>query len=183
MIPYLRWGVMRCLVCGAEMQLLEVIPDNTMPVSCYEQQAFKCPGCHDVERRLVRREQPPRAQPSVSACKTCDEPVASVTAWARAVTKLRNHQAALQQRAALVEVSREVQREFNRMWDGFTPSIGKTTSPANLSTPTNQQPSRPQQSAPAHSAALLDALTDVIAKFCVSQTLSTAQHRSERSRA
>jgi hypothetical protein len=44
---------MRCLVCGAEMHVEQVAPDDTMPVSGYEHRTLKCPQCGDTERRLV----------------------------------------------------------------------------------------------------------------------------------
>ena len=44
---------MRCLVCGAEMRVVEVAADDTMRVSGYEYHTLQCSGCDDVERRLV----------------------------------------------------------------------------------------------------------------------------------
>ena len=44
---------MRCLVCGAEMHVEQVAPDDTMPVCGYEHRTLKCPQCGDTERRLV----------------------------------------------------------------------------------------------------------------------------------
>jgi hypothetical protein len=48
-----RACAMRCLVCGAEMHVEQVAPDDTMPVSGYEHRTLKCPQCGDTERRLV----------------------------------------------------------------------------------------------------------------------------------
>ena len=44
---------MRCLVCNAEMILMKVVEDDTMPVPGFEHHTFMCSECHDVERRLV----------------------------------------------------------------------------------------------------------------------------------
>ena len=44
---------MRCMACGAEMILMHVVRDETMPVSGFEHRTFMCSGCHDIERRLA----------------------------------------------------------------------------------------------------------------------------------
>jgi hypothetical protein len=44
---------MRCLACGADMILLNVVRDDTMPVAGFEHHTFMCSQCHDVERRLA----------------------------------------------------------------------------------------------------------------------------------
>jgi hypothetical protein len=44
---------MRCMACGAEMILMNVVPDDTMTVPGFEHHTFRCSDCHDVERRLV----------------------------------------------------------------------------------------------------------------------------------
>ena len=44
---------MRCLACGAEMHLMHVIQDDTMPVPGYEHRTFMCSACGDIERRLA----------------------------------------------------------------------------------------------------------------------------------
>ena len=44
---------MRCLVCNAEMILMKVDQDDTMPVPGFERRTFMCSECHDVERRFV----------------------------------------------------------------------------------------------------------------------------------
>jgi hypothetical protein len=45
--------VMRCMACGAEMILLNVVQDDTMAVPGFEHHTFICSECHDVERRFV----------------------------------------------------------------------------------------------------------------------------------
>jgi hypothetical protein len=44
---------MRCMACGAEMIVMQVVEDNTMPVPGFEHHTFMCSACYDVERRLV----------------------------------------------------------------------------------------------------------------------------------
>ncbi len=44
---------MRCMACGAEMILMNVVEDDTMAVPGFEHHTFMCSECHDVERRLV----------------------------------------------------------------------------------------------------------------------------------
>jgi hypothetical protein len=44
---------MRCMACGSEMVLMNVVQDDTMPVPGFEHHTFMCSECHDVERRLI----------------------------------------------------------------------------------------------------------------------------------
>ena len=44
---------MRSLACGADMYLMQVVQDGTMPVPGFERHTFMCSACDDVERRLV----------------------------------------------------------------------------------------------------------------------------------
>jgi hypothetical protein len=44
---------MRCMACGAEMALMNVVQDDTMAVPGFEHHTFMCSGCGDVEQRLV----------------------------------------------------------------------------------------------------------------------------------
>jgi hypothetical protein len=44
---------MRCMACGAEMILMKVIEDETMPVPGFKRHAYTCSVCHDTEQRLV----------------------------------------------------------------------------------------------------------------------------------
>ena len=44
---------MRCLACGAEVHLMHVAQDDTMPVPGYEHRTFMCSACGDIERRFV----------------------------------------------------------------------------------------------------------------------------------
>jgi hypothetical protein len=48
------WAIaMRCMLCGADMRLIEVVPDDTAMVAGYERHTLQCTSCNDVERRLV----------------------------------------------------------------------------------------------------------------------------------
>lgn len=44
---------MKCPACGAEMHLIEAVPDEAMMVPGYEQHTFECSACHDHVRRPV----------------------------------------------------------------------------------------------------------------------------------
>ena len=44
---------MRCVGCGAEMILANVVRDDTMKVLGFERHSFRCVKCHDIDRRLV----------------------------------------------------------------------------------------------------------------------------------
>jgi hypothetical protein len=93
---------MRCMACGAEMRLMQVVPDDTMMVAGYEHHTLQCTGCDEVERRLVfSREKTPvesvpappakREAPETKAPETerQSERVAAPSAWARAVAMFR----------------------------------------------------------------------------------------------
>jgi hypothetical protein len=92
---------MLCIACGAEMRLMQAVPDTTMMVSGYEHHTWQCTGCDEVERRLVfTREKTPAAnvpvQPAAAApvhpTAPQDDRVTAPGVWARAVAKLRGHQ-------------------------------------------------------------------------------------------
>jgi hypothetical protein len=44
---------MRCMACGAEMFLMNAVPDDTMAVAGFAHHTFMCSKCDDIERRLV----------------------------------------------------------------------------------------------------------------------------------
>jgi len=44
---------MRCMVCDAEMILVKVVPDDSMPVPGFERRTFICSACRDVEQHLA----------------------------------------------------------------------------------------------------------------------------------
>jgi hypothetical protein len=49
---------MRCMVCGAEMSLMNVAQDETMSVSGFAHHTYMCSVCYDIERRLVFNKRP-----------------------------------------------------------------------------------------------------------------------------
>ena len=74
---------MRCLVCNAEMILMKVVQDDTMPVPGFEWRTFMCSECHDVERRFVftkhaREDEPETVQvaPPIAGEQSNNEPIA-----------------------------------------------------------------------------------------------------------
>jgi hypothetical protein len=90
------------MACGAEMRLMQVVPDDTMMVAGYERHTLQCTGCDEVERRLVfNREKTPvdsvpappekRVAPETKGRETehQSERVAAPSAWARAVAMFR----------------------------------------------------------------------------------------------
>jgi hypothetical protein len=71
---------MRCFACGEEMRVVEVVPDDTMPVPGYEHHTLECPGCHDVERRLqFAREIEPVEPPPLPSEPDQDQPVTALS--------------------------------------------------------------------------------------------------------
>jgi hypothetical protein len=44
---------MCCMLCDAEMILMNVVQDDTMPVPGFEWRTFMCSACHDVERHFA----------------------------------------------------------------------------------------------------------------------------------
>jgi hypothetical protein len=41
------------MACGEVMRLVQAAADQSMAVPGFEQHLYRCPGCHDTERRLV----------------------------------------------------------------------------------------------------------------------------------
>jgi hypothetical protein len=97
---------MRCMACGAEMILMNVVPDDTMAVPGFEHHTFVCSDSHDVERRLVfakhgrqgdaepmpEHTAPPIAPPSPAQ----DERIATPGFFRRVLAKLRGREADVQ---------------------------------------------------------------------------------------
>jgi hypothetical protein len=77
---------MRCMACGGEMILMNVVQDEIMGVSGFEYRTFACSDCQDIERRLVFTKQsgeddtepmPSQAAPPIAPASTVhDEQVA-----------------------------------------------------------------------------------------------------------
>jgi hypothetical protein len=155
---------MRCLACGAEMQLVQVVADDTMPVSGYEHHTFECMGCTEVEHRLVFRREPTRpvsrAEPTPIPR---NEPVGTPSAWARAVARLRSQQIALEEQAAHSRAVNAV-RQMMRPWDDFTRDREVPPYPPML----KEHPTvtfTPHKDRYQHSALLLEALADVVGRL------------------
>jgi hypothetical protein len=96
-VPVSGRVAMRCMLCGAEMRLIEAVPDDTTMMSGYERHTLQCISCNDVERRLVfSREKTPVDK--VPAPPTTDvtpgsmresEPLPAPSVWVRAFAMLR----------------------------------------------------------------------------------------------
>jgi hypothetical protein len=52
----------RCMGCGAEMILMKVIPDDSMPVPGFERHAYMCAACLYTENRLMFNKPPPERE-------------------------------------------------------------------------------------------------------------------------
>jgi hypothetical protein len=67
---------MRCLACGAEMNLVKVTRDDTMMVPGYEDQTLECSGCHQVEQRRIFRSESvaPSAEPAPTEPPSIEPP-------------------------------------------------------------------------------------------------------------
>jgi hypothetical protein len=125
------------------MRVVEVVPDDTMIVPGYEHHTLECPGCHEVERRLLfgRELEPvePKALPSEldqggsvtapnvipaasSAPSAAAAPsVAAPSAWERAIDRLRSQQSYLEERQAEARSAEAIGR-FHRDWDNLVHS-------------------------------------------------------------
>ena len=48
--------MMRCLACGGELYLVQVVEDEAKMAKGHEQHTFECSSCHEVECRPVFNE-------------------------------------------------------------------------------------------------------------------------------
>jgi hypothetical protein len=88
---------MRCMACGAEMVLTNVVEDNTMAVPGFEHRTFVCSECQDVEHRLVFTKQGCEGDTELMAEQAAppiaptvqDEDVTASGLLSRVVAKLR----------------------------------------------------------------------------------------------
>ena len=86
---------MRCMGCGAEMILMKVIPDDSMPVPGFERHAYMCSLCHDTENRLTFNKPPPEREtvsvlvaPPIAPASTVPLRAAPVRSfWGRMIAK------------------------------------------------------------------------------------------------
>jgi hypothetical protein len=92
---------MRCMACGGEMILMNVVQDDAMAVPGFEHHTFMCSECQDVEQRLVfmkhGRERytvpmPVQAAPPIVPAPTVqDEHVAASGLLSRVLARIRGH--------------------------------------------------------------------------------------------
>src|SRR6266404_5093560 len=133
---------MRCLVCGAEMYVAQVVQDGTMPVPGFEHHTLKCLECGEIERRLVfTREKTQSVSPSN---RRKNERVAKPRTPMEAFEKVRRRDAALAaeraaDRRATAAVARikEIAEDFYRKWDNLIPRR-EPSPPPEPSTPERQ---------------------------------------------
>src|SRR5439155_18238793 len=108
---------MRCLVCAAEMYVMQVEQDRTMPVPGFEHHTLECLECGDIERRLVfTREKTQPISPSQRRKTECIvKPRTPVEAFER--VRSRNAALAAERTAtAAVATIKEIAEEFYRKW-------------------------------------------------------------------
>lgn len=137
---------MRCVGCGENMRLVQAAADRTMMVPGYEHQTLECPGCREVERRLVfaRPIAPlpdellrvPSGTPASPTPKQ-HERMHAPKAWPRALERLRSRQSALKERAEVARASEAV-RQFHQTWDALMPHC-RDAPPAKLPTPAEKR--------------------------------------------
>jgi len=99
---FVNWSdAMRCMACGTEMILIDVVRDDAMAVPGFEHHTFACSGCRDVERRLVftkrgresgSQPMPLRTAPPIMPALTVqDEHAAASGLLSRVLAKIRGH--------------------------------------------------------------------------------------------
>ena len=100
---------MRCLVCNAEMVLMEAVLADPTILPGFEHRTFSCSACRDIERRLVFT-----GAKAPAAAHRGDFPSAKLqmgrgtvpgSAWGRAVEKVLSRQKALNDRAGALRGS------------------------------------------------------------------------------
>ena len=125
---------MRCLVCNAEMLLMEEVPADPTTLPGFEHHTFLCSACNRIERRLLF--------------------IGVKTKWTRAVEKVLSKQMALNERTAakgrpdspstveklgsghsgaeeLPSTAKTIDlvSELNRIWDDPSPAADKPLEP------------------------------------------------------
>jgi hypothetical protein len=99
-----RLSAMRCLVCNAEMVLMEAVQADPTTLPGFEHRTFFCPACHDVERRLAyagaRTPSATSHLGSLAANIKMGRAKPPQSAWGRAVEKVLSKQMALNGRTA-----------------------------------------------------------------------------------
>ena len=99
-----RLSAMRCLVCNAEMVLMEEVQADPTTLPGFEHRTFFCPACHDAERRLAyagaRTPSATSHSGSLGANIKMGRAKPPQSAWGRAVEKVLSKQMALNGRTA-----------------------------------------------------------------------------------
>ena len=90
---------MRCLMCDAEMILINAVLDESAAAPGFERHTYQCINCGDIEQRLAfnsraigqrAAEVPPHQAPSVSPGLEQESERTDVRAlWERAFAKMR----------------------------------------------------------------------------------------------
>lgn len=96
-------SAMRCLVCNAEMVLMEAVQADPTTLPGFEHRTFLCCACHDIERRLVYAgaRTPSAISPlgSPAASRLAGRDTLPRRAWGRTVQKVISRQKALNEQA------------------------------------------------------------------------------------
>lgn len=153
-----RLSAMRCLVCNAEMVLMEAAQADPTTLPGFEHRTFYCPACHDVERRLAyagaRIPSATSHLGSLAANIKMGRAKPPQSAWGRAVEKVLSKQMALNGRTAakrrpdspstVEKLGRghsggeerpspaktiDLVSELNRIWDDPSPAADKPLEP------------------------------------------------------
>jgi hypothetical protein len=66
------------MACGAEMILVNVIEDKTMPVPGFQRHAYMCSLCHDTEQRLAFNKDAQERELETVVAPTPVEPVSTM---------------------------------------------------------------------------------------------------------
>ena len=87
---------MLCWECGAEMRLVQVTKDTTMPVSGYEHHTWQCSGCSTVEQRMTftRKNTPTQIVPVEPTQPMAEEPTRTVSVEPTQTVPLKSTKAA-----------------------------------------------------------------------------------------
>ena len=126
---------MRCLVCNAEMVLMEAVLTDPTILPGFEHRTFSCSACRDIERRLVFT-----GAKAPAAAHRGDFPSAKLqmgrgtapgSAWGRAVEKVLSRQKALNDRAGARRSSEQTSALAKKLRSedhaaGKQPSTAKT---------------------------------------------------------
>ena len=101
--------MMKCVACGAEMFLMQVVLDDTGTVPGLERYTLKCSACPQLARRVkFRRPQMPVTNLPVIARPPdtlWNGSVAAPSGWGKAVETVRSRQTDIKERAAAAKTA------------------------------------------------------------------------------